>query len=76
MNWWDIIIWIFFILSIAVVFWYFLGDSPTLEETILVLLLTLLITNIIQIKEVAYRLRSLERSFYALAKDFKVHLNK
>ncbi len=76
MKWQDIIIWILFILSIVVVIWYFFGDSPTLEEAILVLLLTLVITNIIQIKEVAYRLRSLERSFYALAKDFKVHLNK
>ncbi len=78
MKWYDIVIWILFILSILVVLWYFFGDSPTLEEAILVLLLTLTITSIIQIKEVGFRLTSLERrfrnmedSFIKIANDFR-----
>ena len=76
MKWQDIIIWILFLLSLTIVVWYFFGNSPTLEEAILVLLLTLILTTIIQAKENSYRLKSLEKSFHALAKDFKAHLNK
>jgi hypothetical protein len=70
----DIIIWIMFILSISVVFWYFFGNSPTLEEAILVLLLMLTITNVIQTRTNNYRLRTLERNFHSLARDFKEHI--
>lgn len=76
MKWQDIIIWILFVLSIGIVAWYLFGNSPTLEEAILVLLLTLTITNIIQTKEIGYNLKSLEKSFHALARDFKSHINK
>ena len=36
----DIILWILFILSLAVGIWYLFGDSPTLEQSILIFLLT------------------------------------
>ncbi len=78
MKWYDVIIWILFALSILVVLWYFFGNSPTLEEAILVLILTLTITNIIQIKEIGFRLNSLEKrfgnmesSFIKLVNDFR-----
>jgi uncharacterized protein YsxB (DUF464 family) len=74
MKWQDIIIWIMFIISIAVVLWYFLGNSPTLEEAILVLLIMLTITNMVQITKVQTELKSLRLSFNALAKDFKEHI--
>lgn len=70
MKWYDILIWILFILSILVVLWYFFGNSPTLEEAILVLLLTLTITSIIRIKEVGFKLNSLENKFSRLENSF------
>lgn len=62
-----------FIFSIGVVLWYFFGNSPTLEEAILVLILMLVITNIIQTKGNDYRIKTLERNFHFFAKDFKEH---
>jgi len=66
-NIYDALLWIFFILSIIFFFWYLLGDSPTFEQAILVLILSLLITNTV-------KTNVLETRFKSLAKDFKVHL--
>lgn len=63
----DIIIWILFILSVIIFLWYIFGDSPTFEQTILVLILTLSITTII-------KLSVLETKFKYLARDFKKHI--
>lgn len=70
----DILFWIFFALSMAVVVWLIVGDSPTFEQAILVLILTLLIKSSIEIKGLAVKVGHLENSFKALATDFKEHI--
>jgi hypothetical protein len=39
----DILFWVMFVVAIAVVIWYFFGESPTLEQALLILTLTLVI---------------------------------
>jgi len=63
----DIIIWVFFILTLIFVFWYIFGDSPTFEQSILMLILTLSIATIIKITK-------LETRFNYLARDFRSHM--
>lgn len=63
----DIIIWILFILTIIIVLWYIFGSSPTFEQAILLLILTLSITTIIKVS-------ILETKFKFLARDFKEHV--
>lgn len=70
----DALIWFFFVLAILFVAWYILGKSPTLEQTILILILSLVITNSITTREVKVRLANIEAKFAALATDFKDHL--
>ena len=65
----DILIWILFILTIIIVMWYILGNSPALEQAILILILTLSITTVIKIKV-------LETRFSYLVRDFKEHLKQ
>ena len=67
----DIIIWILVIISLIVILWYFFGNSPTFEQAILILILTLLFTIGTKISNTNARLELLERKFNALAKDFK-----
>lgn len=66
---WDILLWIFFILSIIFVFWYIFGSSPTLEQSILIVILTLSIATIIKVTK-------LETRFIYLARDFRDHMKK
>lgn len=63
----DVIIIILFILTLIVVLWYAFGSSPTLEQAILILILTLSITTIIKINV-------LETRFNFLARDFREHV--
>jgi len=70
----DIIIIILFIISVAVALWYLFGSSPTFEQTILVVILTLSITNIIKVSVLENRFLNLEKSFSRLAHDFKEHI--
>ncbi len=72
----DIIIWVLFILSILVALWYLFGNSPTFEQAILVLILTILIANVSNISEIKTRLKLLEGSFIRLVADFKEMRNK
>jgi len=65
----DILIWAFLILTIVIVSWYIFGESPTLEQAILVLILTLSITSVI-------KLSVLETKFNFLARDFKRHVKE
>ena len=66
MNIMDILFWIFFVLSIAVVVWIIVGKSPTIEQALLVMILTV-------IWSVSNRQVKLETKFNFLAKDFKEH---
>lgn len=62
----DILLWIMFIATIIVVLWYIFGNSPTIEQTLLILILTLSITTIIKVSV-------LETRFNYLARDFRNH---
>jgi len=82
MRWQDIILWVLFILSIAVALWYLFGNSPTFEQTILVFILTLLFTISSKISSLHAEFKffkkhfnNLEKSFIMLSKDFKGHLS-
>ena len=70
----DIIIWILFILTLIFVLWYLFGSSPTFEQAILVLFLTLAITTVIKTSVLENKFENLEKSFMRLASDFKEHL--
>ena len=72
----DIIIWILLILTIIVVFWYVFGNSPTLEEALLILVITFLFTINTRITKLESKFLLLENSFSHLAKDFKQHITK
>ncbi len=74
----DIILWILFILALSVIAWYLFGNSPTLEEALLILILTILYGVSIKISDIGARLGSverrfnnMERSFIKLVNDFK-----
>lgn len=79
----DIIIWILFIISIIVFLWFTFGSSPTLEQALLIFILTIAFTNSVKIANFSARLTFLEKrftklesSFINLANDFKKHLVK
>lgn len=63
----DIVLIILALVSIAIAIWYLFGGSPTFEQTILALILTLSITTIIKVNV-------LETRFKFLARDFKQHI--
>ncbi len=70
----DIIIWILFILAIIFVAWYIFGKSPTFEQTLFVLLLSLSVTTLIKDSVLENSYKNLKKSFTHLAKDFKHHI--
>ncbi len=72
----DIILWILFIISLFLILWYLLGNSPTFEQIILSFMLTAIYGIAIKLASIDTELKSLEKSFRALATDFKNHLNK
>lgn len=72
----DIIIWILVAVSVIIVGWYFFGNSPTFEQAILVLILTLLFTIGTKTSSANIRLELLEKRFNALARDFKEQKHK
>ncbi len=74
MKFQDIIIWILFIVSLFVFAWYILGNSPTIEQALLVLIISYLFTVNSKMSRVESKLGNLERSFTLLAKDFKDHI--
>ncbi len=76
MEWYDIILWILIILSIATGTWYLFGNSPTFEQTILMFILTIVFGIAVKITRTETRLANLEKSFYHLADDFKKYSGK
>jgi len=69
----NILLWILFIISIVLFLWFVFGSSPTFEQTILVLILTLVIANVVKVNVLENRFINLEKSFGRLAYDFKEH---
>jgi len=72
----DIIFWILVLVSIVVVLWYLFGNSPTFEQTILILVLTIIFGIGTKVAIIGEKVDSIEKRFFILAKDFKEHLNK
>ena len=70
----DIILIILALLSLSVALLYLFGNSPTFEQSILLLTLTLLFTIGIKITQISTKLSLLDKSFTHLAKDFKLHI--
>jgi len=66
----DIILWVLFIIAISISLWYLFGNSPTLEEALLVLILTILYATSTKISDMGSRLGSIERRFNNLEKSF------
>ena len=72
----DIIFWILVIISIVIVLWYLFGNSPTFEQTILVLILTVVFGIGTKVAVIGEKINSIEKRFGVMAKDFREHLNK
>lgn len=75
-NIYDILFWIFFIIALAVISWYLFGNSPTIEQALLVLIITFLFKVQSDIVHNKSGLSLLEIRFNALAKDFKEKVMK
>ena len=78
----DVLFWIFFIISVITVLWYIFGDSPTIEQALLVLIITFLFKiqsiitiNSVEIKSIKHKFGLLENSFMKSVKDFKKFIN-
>jgi len=71
----DIIVWILFAVSLFVVGWYFFGNSPTIEQSLLVLIISYLFVINSKMSKIETIIKISERKFNALAKDFKEHLH-
>ncbi|MBS3077603.1 hypothetical protein J4233_05005 [Candidatus Pacearchaeota archaeon] len=70
-DWKIIIIWILFVLSLIIAFWYIFGNSPTFEQAILVFGLTVLFTLTVKVVQIGTELKSLTKSFINLVNDLK-----
>ena len=60
MNIRKILFWIFFILGVIFVIWYFVGDSPTLEQALLIIILGLVIKDGLSINDLKNKIDFLE----------------
>ena len=56
------------------ILWYLFGNSPTFEQAILILIVTLLFTIGTKVSDANAKLELFERRFNALAVDFKEHI--
>ncbi|MBU3923428.1 MAG: hypothetical protein KJ592_00765 [Nanoarchaeota archaeon] len=72
----DLMIIIFFILSVVFVFWYVFGNSPSFVEAVLVMVLGLLIVNTTKVSVLESRFNNLERSHLRLSNDFRGYVRK
>ena len=71
----EVIFWILVMISIGVVLWFFLGKSPTFEQTILISLTTVIFGIGIKIAIIGEKMNSMEKKFNLLAHDFKQHIS-
>jgi len=70
-NIYEILFWIFFILAIITLFWYVLGNSPTLEQALLILVISLLFKIQSNVSFNTAEMHILKRRFIRMADDFK-----
>ncbi|MBS3088927.1 hypothetical protein J4402_04085 [Candidatus Pacearchaeota archaeon] len=76
LNIYEILFWIFFILAIVTVFWYIFGDSPTIEQALLILVISLLFKIQSNVSFNTAEITILKRSFIRMADDFKMARKK
>tara|TARA_Y100000310_G_scaffold345531_1_gene466101 strand:+ start:30297 stop:30533 length:237 start_codon:yes stop_codon:yes gene_type:complete len=76
MRFYEFGFWTLFFLGIVMVLWLFFGNTPTIEQALLILILGMVIKNSVDIKGIRKDLSFLRKQFNALAKDFKSFLNK
>jgi len=69
-NIYEILFWIFLSISLFLLAWYIVGDSPT-EFTITI---SLIVTLMLKVWSISDRQIRSEMRFNALAKDFKEHV--
>ena len=74
MNARDLLFWFLFGLGIIIVLWLFIGNTPTIEQALLVLILTMVVKNSIDIEGVKTGTYHFQKKFDALATDFKEHI--
>ena len=70
-NIYEILFWIFFIIAIIMILWYIFGDSPTIEQTLLVLIITFLFKIQADVFSNSSEMRIMKDSFIRLVRDFK-----
>ncbi len=70
----DIIIILLFITTVVTVFWYLFGNSPTLEQGLLILILTFMFTIYGNVREQGSKLQLIEKSLIKLVDDFREHV--
>ncbi len=58
------------------VIWYVIGSSPTFEQAILLLLLSLSITNVVKTSVLENKFENLKGSFTRLVNDFREDLKR
>ena len=75
-NIYEILIWIFFIIAIIMILWYIFGNSPTIEQTLLVLIITFLFKIQADVVSNMSEIKTIKSSFIRLAGDFKEHLKR
>jgi len=80
-NFYDILLWIFFLFAVFIALWYLFGNSPTLEQALLLFIIGFMfklqsnfISNKTELKFLNIRFNRLENSFVRLANDFKNHI--
>ncbi len=64
----DLILWILFIIALIISGWYLFGNSPTLEEALSVLILTIIYASSSKISDIELRLNSMGKKFSNLEK--------
>ncbi len=75
-NIYEILFWIFFIIAIIMILWYVFGDSPTIEQTLLILIITFLFKIQADVVYNMSEIKILKSSFIRLAGDFKEHIKQ
>lgn len=75
-NIYDILTWIFFIISLFIVGLYLFGKSPTIEQALLILIIGFFFQIQAHLASTRSELLMLRRSFSALARDFKNHIKQ
>ncbi len=70
----DILFWILFVLAVIFALGHIFGNSPTIEQALLILVISILFKFQSEIIKNTKETTVLKNSFINLAKDFKEHI--